>query len=51
MWDLRVNVASVEILRNKEGIDTEVTKVRIIQINVFVSIDTVKSLMTEVPVI
>ena len=43
MWDLEVNVVGVEILGNKEGIDMEVMKVRIIQTNIFVSIDTLFS--------
>ena len=46
MWDLGVIAVGVEILGNKEGIDMEVMKVRIIQTNVFVSIDTVYFLMT-----
>ena len=46
MWDLGVIVVGVEILGNKEGIDMEVMKFRIIQTNVFVSIDTVYFLMT-----
>ena len=46
MWDLGVIVVGVEILGNKEGIDMKVMKVRIIQTNVFVSIDTVYFLMT-----